>query len=145
MTILRKLLESNEYFRIPLKKLTTGHYKLRASINRQPGYFILDTGASNSCIGFSSVVHFRMKSEDSDVKAAGAGASNMITNIGNDNIFELGGKTVNNMSFVILDLEHVNEALGQANEEAVEGIIGADFLKAHRAVIDYGRNVLYVK
>jgi predicted aspartyl protease len=145
VTALRPLLESKGFFRIPLKKLNTGHYKLAAKINGKTGYFILDTGASSSCIGFSSVQYFEMLPEESDVKAAGAGATNMKTEIGNGNIFAIGGKTVKNMSFVIFDLSHVNQALNQVQESAVQGILGADFLKSHKAVIDYGRNVLYFK
>ena len=49
------------------------------------------------------------------------------------------------MDFVIFDLSHVNEALQQAEEISIHGIIGADFLKQTRAVIDYGRNCFYVK
>jgi hypothetical protein len=49
------------------------------------------------------------------------------------------------MDFVLFDLSHVNEALQEVNEAPVHGIIGADFLKATRAVIDYGRNCVYVK
>ena len=109
------------------------------------GEFILDTGASNSCIGFSSVDRFIMLTEESKVKAAGAGAINMQTQIANDNSFTIGNKTSNRMSFVIFDLSHVNEALFQVEEEAVHVILGADYLKANAAVIDYGRNVLYLK
>lgn len=145
MTTLRQLLETKGFYRIPLKKLKTGHYKLKARVNGVMGEFILDTGASNSCIGFSSVDRFIMLTEESKVKAAGAGAINMQTQIANDNSFTIGNKTSNRMSFVIFDLSHVNEALFQVEEEAVHGILGADYLKANAAVIDYGRNVLYLK
>ncbi len=86
-----------------------------------------------------------LKTEESEVKAASAGATNMDTHIANNNTFSIGKKTHKNMSFVIFDLTHVNEALQQAGEEGVAGIIGADFLKETNAVIDYGRNVLYIK
>lgn len=69
----------------------------------------------------------------------------METQIANNNTFKIGGKVILRMSFVIFDLSHVNEALRLADEEEVQGILGADFLKEYRAVIDYGRNALYVK
>ena len=47
--------------------------------------------------------------------------------------------------FVIFDLSHVNEALNQVGETPIHGIIGGDFLKKNRAVIDYGRNCFYLK
>ena len=36
------------------------------------------------------------------------------------------------------------KALQQTNEAPVHGILGADFLKRTRSVIDYGRNCLYI-
>ncbi|PIZ08269.1 MAG: acid protease, partial [Flavobacteriaceae bacterium CG_4_10_14_0_8_um_filter_34_31] len=50
-----------------------------------------------------------------------------------------------NVPFIIFDLSHVNEALHLAEANSVEGILGADILKTSRAVIDYGRNCLYLK
>lgn len=145
MSTLRNFLESESFFRIPLKKLNTGHYKLEARVNGKKGYFILDTGASSSCIDIQWAPYFKMISEHSDVKAAGAGAINMKTLAAHGNKFKIEKKIVSNMSFVLFDLHHVNEALSQVDEDGVQGILGADFLKQWRAVIDYGRNALYIK
>lgn len=142
---LRKFLESQGFYRIPLKRLATGHYLFSAKINSVSGNFILDTGASNSCIGFTESSHFLLISEESIIKAAGAGAVNMETMLSRKNEFNIQGWSLKNMDFVLFDLSHVNEALLQANEDAIHGIIGADFLKERRAVIDYGRNCFYVK
>ncbi|NNL61846.1 MAG: acid protease, partial [Flavobacteriaceae bacterium] len=38
-----------------------------------------------------------------------------------------------------------NTALVNHESEPVDGIIGADILKKGRAVIDYGKNYLYLK
>ena len=142
---LRTFLEAKNFHRIPLKKLATGHYKLSVKINDIPGIFILDTGASTSCIGFDEIDHFLMKSEESEIKAAGAGAINMETMITRKNKISIGKWATKNMDFVVFDLSHVNQALQQAEEMSVHGIIGADFLKQSRAVIDYGRNCVYLK
>ncbi len=133
------------FYRIPLKRLATGHYFFSAKINGSVGNFILDTGASTSCIGFSDSSHFSMVSEDSIIKAAGAGAINMETMLSRNNVFTINNWKIKNMDFVIFDLSHINEALGQVEEKPIHGIIGADFLKKNRAVIDYGRNCFYVR
>lgn len=138
-------MEAQGFYRVPLKKLATGHYKFTAKINGISGEFILDTGASTSCIGMISVSYFTLKSEESEIKAAGAGAINMDTKLARNNNFAIGKWHIKNMDFVLFDLSHVNEALRQAEEDMVHGIIGADFLKKMRSVIDYGRNCLYVK
>ncbi|QIE59679.1 acid protease [Rasiella rasia] len=145
MSDLRSFLEADGFYRIPLKKLQTGHYKFQAKINGVKGQFILDTGASTSCIGMQSILFFLLHNEDSDVKAAGAGATNMQTQIARNNILTIGALAIKRTDFVLFDLSHVNEALEQAFEEPVHGIIGADILKKYRAVIDYGRNCFYLK
>lgn len=145
MKTLREFLEHKEFHRIPLKRIETGHYRFSAKINSVEGNFILDTGASNSCVGLADSFLFDMKLEDSPIKAAGAGASNMETKISRNNTFRMGSKVIRTMEFILFDLSHVNYALEMAGEAPTQGIIGADFLKKQRAIIDYGRNCVYLK
>lgn len=145
MTSLRTFLENNAFHRIPLRKLSTGHYRLPLYINGVKGWFILDTGASNSCLSLEAASTFNLTTEASEIKAAGAGAIDMETLMANGNELLIGGIQLQKVSFVLFDMVHVNEALSQAEEEAVDGILGADLLKRLRAVIDYGRNCFYIK
>ncbi len=145
MTSLRKFLEGQDFERIPLKKLNTGHYQLSLKINNIKGDFILDTGASTSCSGFESVPYFYLHMEESEIKAASAGAIDMVTKIAKDNNLEIGSRKLSNIDVVLFDLSHVNSALEQVEEQQVHGILGADLLKRLRAVIDYGRNCFYIK
>lgn len=145
MKQLRNLLEEKGFYRIPLKKIKSGHYTFSAKVNSISGVFILDTGASASCIGFNHNSFFNLKNEESKIKAAGAGAINMKTEIAKNNSLSIGSWELSKIDFVLFDLSHVNEALNQVDESSVHGIIGADFLKQTRAVIDYGRNCFYVK
>ena len=89
--------------------------------------------------------HFNMIKGESDIKAAGAGALDMETSVAHGNQLLIKGLNPKTISIVLFNMEHVNQALMQVNELAVDGIIGADFLKKWRAVIDYGRNALYLK
>ncbi len=145
MATIRTLLEKTGFYRIALTKLATGHYKFNAAINKQKGSFILDTGASTSCIGIDKIEQFSLLNEDSEIKAAGAGAINMQTQMARKNTFSIGKLQLSEADFILFDLSHVNEALAQADEAAIDGIIGADMLKKYRAVIDYGRNCFYLK
>ena len=145
MTSLRENQEAQGFERIPLKKLKTGHYQFTLKINNRRGEFILDTGASTSCIGFESVPYFKMHTEESEIKAAGAGAVDMVTRIAKNNQLKIGRQILNNLDVILFDLSHVNSALEQVDEKQVHGIVGADLLKRLRAVIDYGRNCFYIK
>lgn len=142
---LRNLLEAQGFDRIGLKKLLSGHYRLQLKVNGKPASFILDTGASASCIGYSRVDRFELQAENSDLKATGAGTSQLETRKA-DNVSLVFSKDISIGANVILfDLSHVNEALDSVGEAEVDGILGAELLKHYRAVIDYGRNAIYLK
>ena len=142
---LKKLLEEKGYHRIKLKYTKTNHFELKAKINGIEGSFILDTGASSTCVGIEAIEHFDLLSEDSDIKAAGAGATNMLTQISQKNKMEISSWKKKKVDLVLFDLKHVNEALENHKAEKVQGIIGADILKRGKAVIDYKSKALYLK
>ena len=144
MIQLRNFLKQKGFYRIILKRLKSGHYTFSAKVNNISGVFILDTGASNSCIGFVYDSYFNLNNEESEIKAAGAGALNMETALAKNNLLVIGDWKLKKMDFILMNLSHVNEALKEANELPVHGIIGADFLKQTRAVIDYGKNCFYI-
>jgi len=145
MASLKKVLRKKKYVRIKLKKIITNHLELSAKINGVKGKFILDTGASNSCVGLDLIEHFKLISEESEVKAAGAGATDMETQKSEKNRLQIGKWKTKNCNLVLFDLQHVNTALVQHNAEKVDGIIGADILQAGKAFIDYDKKVLYLK
>ena len=51
MSSLKKSISKKGYVQIPLKITKTNHLIVKARLNGIKGRFILDTGASNSCIG----------------------------------------------------------------------------------------------
>lgn len=142
---LKKLLKEKGYHRIELKYTKTNHLEVVAKINDIEGNFILDTGASSTCVGLDAVTHFDLLSEDSDIKAAGAGATNMLTQISQKNRIEIMGWKKKKVDLVLFDLKHVNQALINHQAEKVHGIIGADILKKGKAIIDYKNKALYLK
>ncbi|VXB70036.1 retropepsin-like aspartic protease [Maribacter litoralis] len=145
MSTLKKFLKHKDYVRIPLSLTATDHFEIYAEINDVQGRFILDTGASNTCIGMDKIEHFKLISEESIVKAAGAGATNMETLVSKENTINLNSWEYHQLEIVLFDLKHVNEALIAHNTEPVDGIIGADILKKSKAIIDYGKKCIYLK
>ena len=85
MKPLKDYLSDCGYHRIKLKKTKTNHLELSVKINNVKGQFILDTGASNSCVGFDEVDTFQLDSEDSEHKASGAGTTEIETRISKKN------------------------------------------------------------
>lgn len=145
MENLHKLLKKEGYKKVKFKVSKTQHLLIKAKVNGASGDFILDTGASNSCIGFESVDHFNIIAQDSPTKAAGAGATGMYTQMATNNLLQLSHWKSNDFSLVIFDMSHVNLALQQYKAKAVHGIIGADILLKGKAIIDYYNHYLYLK
>lgn len=142
---LQDLLLSHDFKKIKLKLTKTNHFEIKATINGVKGLFILDTGASSSCVGFDDVELFNLKVKDSNIKAAGAGATDMRTQMTSKNTIKIGQWKKDKVSLVIFDLTHVNTALTTHNAQPVNGIIGADLLKKGKAIIDYNKKYLYLK
>ena len=86
-----------------------------------------------------------MVSKESEVKAAGAGASNMETQLSTKNALTIGDWKQKKLKIILFNLEHINEALTSHEALPVDGIIGADVLQKGKAVIDYRTTTLYLK
>lgn len=142
---LEEFLLNKGYIRVKLRLTKTNHFEIKATLNGVKGRFILDTGASNSCVGFEAVDHFNLKVKNSNILAAGAGASNMETKMSKKNKIKIGKWETNKVILVLFNLTHVNTALINHKSKPVDGIIGADILKKSNAVIDYEKKYLYLK
>jgi predicted aspartyl protease len=144
MKNLHNILKKENYKKVKFKITKTQHLLIKAKINGVLGNFILDTGASNSCVGFESVDLFLLEAKKSKTKASGAGATGMITQLALKNQLQLGSWKDTNFELVIFDLSHVNEALVQHKSKPVHGIIGADILMKGKAIVDYYNHYLYL-
>lgn len=145
MPSLKKFLRKKKYVKIPLLLTETNHIAVTARLNGVAGRFILDTGASNTCVGFDKIEFFHLKSKASEIKAAGAGATNMETLVSTKNKIEIGAWKMKKLKIVLFDLVHVNEALRAHEAMPVDGIIGADILREAKAIIDYHKSCVYLK
>ncbi|MGJ5641733.1 retropepsin-like aspartic protease family protein [Formosa sp. S-31] len=145
METLQEFLLKRDYVKIKLKLTKTNHFEIKATINGVIGLFILDTGASSSCVGFEAIDTFKLKVKDSEIKAAGAGAIDMSTQLSKKNKLKIGKWKRDKVSLILFNMTHVNTALISHNSKPVDGIIGADILKKGKAIIDYDRKYLYLK
>ncbi len=141
----QKSLKKNNYKKIKFKVSKTQHLLIKATLNGVKGNFILDTGASNSCVGFESILKYNLVAKKSKTKAAGAGAIGMLTQQSSNNTLKLGRWKNVDFELVIFDLSHVNAALIQHKAKPVDGIIGADILLHGKAIIDYYNYCIYLK
>ncbi len=145
MSSLYKFLKKKKYTRTPLLLTATNHFEIAAKINGVSGRFIVDTGASNTCVGFDKIDFFNLTSKESKIKAAGAGTNNIETLISTKNRIKIGDWKKSKLKIVLFDLAHINQALTDHKALPVDGIIGADILKQAKAIIDYNKRYIYLK
>lgn len=145
MKDLYEILKKEKYRKIKFRITKTQHLLIKAEINGVKGNFILDTGASNSCMDFTNIELFRLKAGHSKTKAAGAGATGMFTQLAKGNQLKIGTWKDPDFKLVLFDLSHVNQALEEHKTKPVQGIIGADVLMNGKAIIDYYNHCLYLK
>jgi predicted aspartyl protease len=141
---LNKFLKSEGYSSVKLIFLVTKHYLIEAKVNGIDGRFILDTGASNSCICTSLEDKFKVISKESKEKASSANSEMTNTKISQSNIIQI-GKWEDKINLITFDMSHINTALSEKKINPIDGIIGADVLKKSKAVLDYKTNRLYLK
>ena len=137
-------LKSVGYISVRLKLLKTNHYLLKACINGVEGKFILDSGASSSCICLSLENKFKIDSKENKIKASSATSNMEDTRLSKNNTIKI-GKWRSTINLVSIDMTHINRVLNEKETESVDGIIGADVLKKSKAIIDYESNKLYLK
>ena len=141
---LNRFLKSEGYNSVKLIFLETKHYLIEAKVNGIKGKFILDTGASNSCICISLENKFKVISKESKEKASSANSEMTNTKISKSNIIQI-GKWENKINLISFDMNHINNALSQKKVSPIDGILGADILKKSNSILDYKSNKLFMK
>ncbi|MGB3592216.1 MAG: retropepsin-like aspartic protease [Nonlabens sp.] len=142
---LKKLLTQQGYtphrFRIAKK---TGHIITKARINGREGRFIVDTGASASCINQELYKEFVLQTEYID-REIGTASGSMKPRVSHGNHLELGEWKDEDTTLLTMDMSFINNALKAVGMRSVQGLLGADVLIESKAILDYGGKLLYLK
>jgi hypothetical protein len=141
---LNKFLKKKGYCSVNLICLKTKHYLIEAKINGINGKFIIDSGASNSCVCITKENKFKLETKKSKISASSATSEISETSISKKNLVSI-SKHENTIDLVTFDMSHINETFNEKEIESVDGIIGADVLKKSKGVLDYKSNKLYLK
>ncbi|MGJ8683651.1 MAG: retropepsin-like aspartic protease [Nonlabens sp.] len=145
MFSLKKSLESRGYIAHPIRlSEKSGHIITKASINGHTGRFIIDTGASATCINNALSHEFQLESESMN-KQIGTASGSLTPQISHNNKMQLGAWTDEDCSLLTMDMSFINQALKAERMRAIQGLLGADFLIKSRAIIDYSGKNIYLK
>ena len=115
----------------------SNHILIECDINYISGFFLVDTGASNSCINYLAASKFNIEFEVSNEKASSA--TDEINEIFNSkkNILKIGDFQKNDFDLVLFDMTFINNSLKEKGVSEVDGIIGGDILNKLKACINY--------
>jgi len=132
-------------YSIPFKILSTNHIIVDAAVNDVNGKFLIDTGASNSCIDLNKSQKFKLNFEKSDEQATSATDEIKDTYISKKNLLLIDKYYINDFDVILFNMKHVIKSLLDKDEIEIDGIIGADILIKYNCCIDYRENKLLIK
>lgn len=120
------------------------HLLMKVLINDKPARMLIDTGASQTVLDKNRALGFigDTEIEASETLSKGLGTDSMESfNVELETI-TFGGLKINHQEVVLLDLVHVNTSYEAMGESPVDGVLGGEILKKHKAVIDYGAGTI---
>ena len=141
----RAALEREGFVRVKLNRMASGHLRLAARFDRKEISLVLDTGSS------------RTEFDSERLATLGLGLPTLVprgdTNEFTDSVasgfvgyLELGSIQTRELQIGICDLRERNRILLEHyGEPPVDGILGADVLEPHMAVIDYKVYEVYLR
>lgn len=131
------------YEELKLFITSTGHITVSIPVNGKPCLFMIDTGAGATVIDRSKQDRFGLREIRTSDYAAGIGSFSRL--IGTTAMMNINGHEMKVDSLYLMDISFVNAELKKNRGRKVDGLLGADFLQKHHAIIDYERKKLYLK
>jgi predicted aspartyl protease len=131
---------------LPLERSRQNHLLVRAEINGKPALLGVDSGAPVSAIAIHRVAHFGL----TPAKANGEVPTRLRINGSYNNVviakgLQLGALNLVDEPMVAVDLGGSRRAAKLMNEQAIDGILGADVLFPTHAVLDCRNQMLILK
>ncbi len=124
---------------IKIKILDSNHILINCKINNVNGNFILDSGASNSCINIKEAKKFKLEFKNSNEKASSVNSKIDQIFYSKNNILEIYPIKKNNFEIIVFDMTNVTNSL---KKYEIDGIIGGDLLVEFNAIINYEKREL---
>lgn len=131
---------------LPLERSRQNHLLLRVTINGKPALLGVDSGAPVSAISLTRLQHFGMipVRANSDIPTR-LRINGTFNNVAIARSLKLGTLNLIDEPMVAVDLRGSSRAAQMMDEQAIDGILGADILFPTQAVLDCRAQVLILK
>jgi hypothetical protein len=115
------------------------HIMVRGMIHGKEASFLIDTGASRSVFDPKTITAFieDIQFEKKEGMSAGVGSSDLESATFVIDRLGIGALEITDYEGVALDLENIHEMYGKLGLPHIDGTIGGDLLRRHKAVINY--------
>ena len=112
---------------------------VKGEIHGKEAFFLIDTGASRSVFDPKTIADFieNPQFEQKEGLTAGVGSSDLESATFTIETMSIGGLEIRNYQAVALDLSNIHEMYGKLGLPHIDGIMGGDLLKRHKAIINY--------
>lgn len=144
-TALAELLSQDGFHRHQLVRNQIGHLQVVGSLDSAPVDILVDTGAAGTVIDLSYCRAKGIPTRDTGNRGGGAGGIALTIHALDGVTLSLDDCPVRSDGIYAVDLSHVNEGLVTKGASRVHGVIGADVLTYHQAVIDYATMSLFLR
>lgn len=123
------------------------HIMMNASINGFKANVLIDTGASKTIMDLSRAKEYlkNPKIRPYDKKTVGMGAGRIQTWVCDLPEISIGGKRLNDLQIVLIDLKTINEYYAMYDLPRIDIVLGGDLLMQFGAVIDYREKLLKIR
>lgn len=142
---LTTLLVGQGFVAHPFDRNEVGHLIVAGTIAGLPTVLIVDTGAANTVVDVEWCTAHGIALVDTGRTGGGAGGVNLPIYALGDVELMLNGERLRANGVFALDISHVNAGLNMRGAARVHGILGADVLTNHHAVLDYAAHSMFLK
>ena len=138
-------LQALGYQRLALDVLPTGHLLAIATVDDDTLRMVVDTGAGGTVLRPEAIQRIQVQTEASDQTVGGIGGAGLQVRTGQVPDLQVGDMAPHAVSFSALDLAGLNAQFGAAGVDPIDGILGADWLTIHGAVLSMADHSLYLR
>ena len=125
--------------------IESNHILIQCKVNFVFGRFLVDTGASNSCINYGLASKFNIKFQTSYEKASSATNKINETFYSENNILKIGDCQKNDFDLILFDMTFINNSLIKKGIPVLDGIIGSDILNEFNTCINYRKKEIVLE
>lgn len=114
-------------------------------INKKKAILLIDTGASNSIFDSDAAAFFENKLRKKKAECHSLNSSDISILSGKIDEFKIGKFSIIMNSAIFSSLNYINNIFIENNINTISGILGSDFLKKYKAIIDFEKKILTLK